>query len=595
MAGRTATGARRASIGAGLFTLAVFAFGAASAQSEAPARPNIVVILADDVGFTDLSAYGGEAKTANIDALARSGRMFTRYHTSPLCAPSRAMLLTGLDNHLTGVATIPEVLTEDQRGQPGYTMHLEPGVETIAARLKRAGYRTYMTGKWHLGRGDGDLPDSHGFDRSFALDASGADNWAQKPYMPYYTEAPWFEDGEPATLPEDFYSSEFIVDKMMEYLASAEDQDTPFFAYVSFQAIHIPVQAPREFTANYDGVYDAGWEALRDKRWRRAKSLGLIDDGAPAPQPVQGLRDWNDLSTEDRALWAKSMAVNAGMLEAMDHHVGRLIARLKETGDFENTIFVVTSDNGPAPSDPLAARGFETWMRLHGYDRRLDNLGEEGSFVYIGPEWANAAASPGAFFKFYAAEGGTRVPLIVSGPGVAPGEEDGLAFVADLAPTLLDAAGVAPQADGARAMTGRSLGALLRGGTEAVYGPDEPVGLEVSGSAALFRGDYKLTRNPPPAGDGTWRLFDVVADPGETIDLSEAEPRLFARMAADYDAYAERVGVLPTPEGYTMPGQLHKNVMAKQKAHYLRLGVFILIGIAVVFAGLFFALRRRRA
>ena len=202
----------RRTIWALLLAAALFSAAPAAAQQTAP-RPNIVVIVADDVGFTDLGAYGGEARTPNIDALAQRGAQFSRYYSSPLCSPSRAMLLTGLDNHRTGHATIVEVLPPELRGRPGYTMRLEPGVVTIAERLRQGGYRTYATGKWHLGHGEGDLPNSHGFDRSFVLDASGADNWEERAYMPYYRTADWFEDGERAHLPDDFYSSEFIVDR----------------------------------------------------------------------------------------------------------------------------------------------------------------------------------------------------------------------------------------------------------------------------------------------------------------------------------------------------------------------------------------------
>src|SRR5688572_5995724 len=191
--------------------LALLAVQPAAAQQ---ARPNIVLIVVDDAGFTDFGAYGGEARTPNIDALAQRGAQFSRYYSSPLCSPSRAMLLTGMDNHRTGHSTIIEVLPPELRGRPGYTMRLEPGVVTLAERLRQGGYRTYVTGKWHLGHGPGDLPDSHGFDRSFVLDASGADNWEHRAYMPYYRTADWFENGERARLPSEFYSSQFIVDRM---------------------------------------------------------------------------------------------------------------------------------------------------------------------------------------------------------------------------------------------------------------------------------------------------------------------------------------------------------------------------------------------
>ena len=270
---------------------------AGSVESAGWSRPNIVVVLVDDAGLMDFGSYGGEARTPTIDALAADGVRFSNYHTSPLCAPSRAMLLTGLDNHLTGVATIPEMLLPNQADQPGYAMRLAPGVETVATRLQRAGYRTFMTGKWHLGSGPGDLPADHGFDRSFALDASGADNWEQKSYMPYYDHAPWFEDRAPATLPEDFYSSEFLVDRMIHYLeASDAGSDAAFLRLSGVPGhSHIPIQAPREFTDRYDGVYDAGLGcASEPSAGRKRSALGLIPcECAARRHACTRCRDWN--------------------------------------------------------------------------------------------------------------------------------------------------------------------------------------------------------------------------------------------------------------------------------------------------------------
>jgi len=554
---------------------------AGPAAAQVGQRPNIVLILADDVGFTDLGAYGGEARTPNIDALAQRGAQFSRYYSSPLCSPSRAMLLTGRDNHRTGHATIIEVLPPELRGRPGYTMRLEPGVTTIAARLRESGYRTYVTGKWHLGHGQGDLPDSHGFDRSFVLDASGADNWEQRPYMPYYRTADWFENGAPARLPDNFYSSEFIVDRMMAYLDADQARAEPFFAYLSFQAVHIPVQAPRTLTAGYDSVYAAGWEHLRAQRWRRAQELGLIPAEAPLGAPHPSLRDWGALPPDEQQLFSRSMQVHAGMLESMDHHIGRFIAYLQQRGLAENTIFVVTSDNGPEPSNPMGEPDFIRWMGLQGYTRQLENLGERGSWVFIGAEFANATAT-GALYKFTAAEGGMRVPLIVAGPGVAPQRVNARTFVTDIAPTLLERAGVsAPASD----IDGVSINALLAGQTQSVRAEDAAVGMEVSGHAALYRGDFKLLRTPPPLGDNSWRLFNIALDPGETNDLAAEMPELAAAMIAEYDAYAARVGVLDLPEGYDVQRQVVHNVRMKQLSYYwwvLVLGALAVIGVIVL-------------
>tara|TARA_R110000868_G_scaffold94569_1_gene260867 strand:+ start:3327 stop:5129 length:1803 start_codon:yes stop_codon:yes gene_type:complete len=550
---------------------------ATAAEQGSAAKPNVVVLLVDDAALMDFGIYGGEARTPNIDALAGRGAMFTQYRSSPLCAPSRAMLLTGMDNHQNGVATIPEVIPREQAGKPGYTLSLEPGVATLADYLRAAGYRTYMTGKWHLGSAHGDLPNGHGFDRSFALDASGADNWEDKPYMPFYAEAPWFEDGKPADLPDDFYSSKFIVSKMIDYIDAGEAAK-PFFAYLAFQAIHIPVQAPPEFTAHYKGVYDAGWEVMREARHARAMEKGLVPQGAKlAPMP-KSARPWASLSAEEQKLYAARMEVNAGMLEAMDFHVGKLIEHLKEKGQYENTIFVVTSDNGPEPSrgddNPLT----KIWMDFNGYHIGPDHMGEKGSWGFIGPEWANAAASPSDLFKFYAASGGVRVPFVMAGPGVPQTRISSFALVTDVAPTLLTLAGVKPDEAGLRPMTGRSLVPVMKGQVAETYGPNDPVGIEVSGNTGFYLDGHKITRNMAPQGDGQWRLYDINADPGETTDLSDAKPELKQKLIAAYDTYAQAMGILPMPEGYDSTAQLNNNIAVRMlKRQWWKLVLLVLL------------------
>jgi arylsulfatase/uncharacterized sulfatase len=526
----------------------------------------VVVILVDDAGLTDFAPFGGEAQMPNIQTLADRGTKFSNYHTSPLCAPSRAMLLTGIDNHRTGIATIPEVLTDNQIGQPGYSMFFEPGVRTLADRLKAAGYSTYMTGKWHLGGREQDLPNGHGFDRSFALDASGADNWEQKPYMGYYDFAPWYEDGKPADLPKDFYSSKFIVDRMISYLDS-DQQATPrqpFFSYLAFQAIHIPVQAPREITDSYNGVYDQGWHKLRKTRHQRAIAMGLIAADTPLAEMPANSKDWESLSPEDRALYARSMQVQAAMLESMDSHIGRFIEYLDARGELDNTLFIVTSDNGPEPSYPLDISGMKTWMSLNGYNYRLDNLGERGSMVAIGPEWANASASPLNMFKFYAAEGGIRVPLIIAGPNVKQQNwQPAMTLVTDITPTVLDYLAVPNQQTDAVAITGRSMMPLLEGSASEIYADDEAIGIEVSGNSALIKGDYKLTRNTPPHGDNIWRLYNLAVDPGESKDLRALQPEQFDQLMEDYQRYESEFGVIPPMADFDYMVQTRTNSVKK--------------------------------
>ena len=536
--------------------------GASSPEAE-PIKPNVVMIVIDDAALTDLGVYGGEAKTPHIDQLAKNGTLFTKYRTSPLCAPSRAMLLTGLDNHLTGIATIPEVLTKSQAGHKGYAMYLEPGVKTLAQILGDEGYQTFMTGKWHLGHGGKNLPIHHGFDRSFALDASGADNWSKRSYIPYYETAPWYDGEAPANLPEEFYSSAFIVDQMINYI-DTRTETKPFFSFLGFQAVHIPVQAPAELIAPYRDIYAEGWDDIAAKRFANAQALGLMPKNVAPPRKVENGRNWSDLSVDEQELYAARMAVNAAMLEAMDIHIGRLMSYLDEKGLRNNTIFVVTSDNGPEPSNPAEDARMRAWMWMEGYDTGLEDLGGPDSYGFIGRDWA-ASTGAGHLYKFTAAEGGLRVPLIISGPDIPVGKKiEATSWVYDVAPTLLDILGHDGDSKDITAMTGRSLMPVIRGEQPAVYGQDEPIGIEVSGNSALFKGTYKLVRNMSPHGDGQWRLYDLAKDPGETLDIASTYPLKFEELARDYAEYEARFGVQPMPHDYDAFTEMSRNTTLKR-------------------------------
>ena len=242
-------------------------------------RPNVVLILADDLGFTDISPFGSEISTPNIAKLAAGGFSFTNYHTAANCAPARAMLLTGVDSHRNGVPNIPEAIPAEQMEFDHYQGVLGKNVVTLASLLQANGYHTYMTGKWHLGHTPDLLPFARGFDRTIAMADTGADNWEQRTYLPIYDQAHWYADGNEHTLPDDFYSSEYFIDKTIEFIASNESDDEPFFAYIPFQAVHMPVQAPKEFSDKYKGVYDAGWTVMREKRHSAAEEAGIVPKG----------------------------------------------------------------------------------------------------------------------------------------------------------------------------------------------------------------------------------------------------------------------------------------------------------------------------
>jgi len=544
-------------LGWGLVALAA-AMGS-SAQADPSPAPNIMLILVDDLAFTDLGVYGSEISTPNIDALAQAGQQFSNFRASPMCAPSRAMLMTGMDSHQTGLANLPETVPEAHVGAPGYAGHLEPQAITIATRLKTLGYRTYMTGKWHLGHAAGTLPSARGFDRTFIVDATGADNWEHRPYMPVYDKAQWFADGQATDLPENFYSSRFLVDQMLDYVN--QDNQAPFFGYLSFLAVHLPVQAPREFVDRYHGRYDEGWEVLRARRQAGAKSTGVFPANAATAPMLPHLRGWDSLDAQDQERHAQRMEVYAAMVEAMDFHVGRLIEDLKRSGRYANTVFILTSDNGPEPADPFAVNPLtRLWFAYQGYATSGDNLGEAGTWSFIGPEFASAVAGPLSYFKFQAGEGGVRVPLIISGPQIQPGLHHGFSFITDIPATIWDlASGSAPPPP---AHIGRSLVPVVSGQAMTTYDANTVVGFETAGQSGLYLGDYKLVRNWLPHGDKAWRLYNIRHDPGETQDLAATEPQRFQAMLAAYEDYRVRHGVLDIDDNYD-PVQL----LAKRSLH----------------------------
>ena len=552
---------------------------------EGDDRPNIVLILADDLGFSDIAPYGSEINTPSLSALAEAGVSFTNYHTAANCAPARAMLLTGVDAHLAGVPNIPEMLAPEQRYDAHYQGVLGSNVVTVATLLEEAGYHTYMAGKWHLGSGPGLLPSQRGFERTVALADSGADNWEQRPYIPLYDKANWYADGEPYQLPGDFYSSRFLVDKTVDFIDSNLHDDAPFFAYLPFQAVHIPVQAPQEFIDSYRGIYDVGWNAVREKRRTQAIALGII----PADVGIVGMAttgDWQALDAERQRYEAKRMAVYAGMVEAMDHHIGRLVAFLKSRDQFENTLFIFTSDNGAEgagsadPDNPIMQRQLSTLN----YKSDYDTLGLKGSYNTISPSFASAAVSPLAYYKFYAGEGGMRVPLIVAGASL-PRQgvlSDAFSFVTDITPTILSLAGVEPPqgrhgGKPVETVIGRDLSPVIRGDAERIYGEHDAVGYELAGNAALFRGDYKIVYNRGPLGDDRWRLFNIKTDPGETNDLSNDLPEQLQNMLAAYERYVVDNHVLPMPVGYDHIKQLAINMMRKQLTEPLLIAILTLL------------------
>ena len=564
-------------------------------------RPNIVVMLADDWGYSDVGAFGSEINTPHLNQLAQTGMRFSNFHVSASCSPTRSMLLTGVDNHLNGVGNMRETIPQSHVGKTGYLSVLNQRVVTVSSLLQDNGYRTYASGKWHVGKEAHNLPPARGFDRSLVMGDSGSDNWETgKLYLDLTDKVYWYDNGQEAKMPKEFYSSEFYISKMLDYLKADGKSDKPFFAYVAFQANHIPVQAPQEFIDKYKGRYDAGWDVLRLERRNKAIALGLIPANTRMPELPSTHVAWNSLSAQDKAYQARRMEVYAAMAEAMDFHIGRLMAHLKQTGEFDNTVFVFLSDNGAEATDPYAVSVGRWWLDQH-YNRDIDRLGSKGAYSIIGPNWARAATSPLSTYKFFAGEGGIRVPLIISGvPSAAANHvHQSLTHVTDVVPTLLDLAGVAHPGSAYKGqtvypLTGHSLLPVMKGSATRVRGPDEILGYELSGNKAVFKGDFKLVSNLAPVSDGQWHLYNLVQDPGETQDLQKDLPELFQSLQTEYAKWAKANGVLPMPDGYDPIEQVIINslVFVYWPRHQWHLAG--LLGL-FSFAAIWFWRRRRQA
>jgi arylsulfatase/uncharacterized sulfatase len=561
--------------------LSTNAFGTAITADSKPSqsRPNILVILADDLGYSDIASYGSEINTPNLDQLAQQGLRFSRYYTSASCAPTRAMLLTGVDSHRAGVANIAEALTPEQSHSPFYRGSLNHNVVTVATLLKESGYHTNMAGKWHLGYEDKSLmPVNRGFEQTVMMPFSGGDNWTSQAYLPNYRKTLWYKNGEEIELPEDFYSSKFLVDNAISQIENNRDSDKPFFSYLAFQAVHIPVQAPREYTDKYIDTYHSGWGELKEARQQAVKDLGLVRSDAPV-KTMNSTQDWDALTAQEQRFNSKRMAVYAGMIDAMDFHIGRLLSYLKDIDEYDNTVIIFTSDNGPEPSDPYIMHPLASFAIEHllGYNNDYETLGERGSYNTIGASFASAAAGPLGHYKFHAGEGGMRVPMIISGPSLNKAMQGTIshskAFVKDLAPTILAIAGTQHpgtiyKGKSIEPVTGKNLLPVITGTVDTVYNDSDIIAYEIGGNAALIKGDYKIILNRSAGNDddndGQWHLYNIAQDPGESNALEASQAQIFADLLSEYERYASENGVIEVPKDYHQTEQAGRNGIKKR-------------------------------
>jgi len=522
-------------------------------------RPNFLLIVADDLGYSDLGSYGGEIKTPVLDDLAQQGMRYTNFYVSPTCSVSRSMLLSGTDNHVAGLGNMGELAAPNQVGNPGYEGVLNKRVASVAELLQDNGYHTYMVGKWHLGMKPDQIPHARGFERDFSTMVGGGshfdDAWNiewQIPKMPYT------EDGRPVEeLPKDFYSTKTYTDKTLQFIEEGRQDGKPFFAYMAYTAPHGPLHLPDDWLRRYKNRYDEGWDAIRQQRLSRMQELGIMDKDVNAADRLYFMPRSTALTPAVRVMQGRKMELYAGMVEYMDDQIGRVFDYLKEIGEYDNTVVIFISDNGAEGNDlrAMVAGQPGSFGFLHGMNNFAEDghnsLGRKGTYAEYGPLWAQVSMAPFRIYKGWVSEGGIRSPLIVSGPGVQGAGEinkQAILNITDIAPTMLELAGIEhPASYKGREIVpiqGKSWKRMLSGNTESPRASDDWLGFELFGNRAIRQGDWKISWLYEPFGTEDWQLFNLAEDPGEQRNLSDKFPDKRKELIALWDEYVKTNGVI---------------------------------------------------
>ena len=490
--------------------------------NPAPARPNIVFIMADDMGFSDIGCYGGEVQTPNLDRLAAGGIKTRSFYNNARCCPTRASLLTGRYPHSVGMGhmvTLPQAKFDSG----SYQGFLDPRYPTVSEELRRAGYRTYMSGKWHVGERREHWPVKRGFDRYFGL-ISGASSFYE--VTPGQRDRRLFAmDDSLYQIPrQGFYATDAFTDQAIGFLGEHRQRhaDKPFFLYLAYTAPHFPLHALEEDIRKYEKTYTEGWDVARQRRYESMKKAGYIDRRYPLTPRTEAIPAWK--GDDEKMQWVRRMAVYAAMIDRMDRNIGRLLDMLKQEGLFENTLIVFLSDNG------ANAEILET-PRLHDPSKRI---GERGSYAMLEEPWANVSNTPFKLYKHHMHEGGIITPCIIHWPAAirpTKGFTEGVGHVMDLMPTALELAGA--KTDG---LPGRSLSHLWTKGPS----PERTLCWEHEGNKAIRKGRWKLVREHD---EPEWQLYDMRNDPTESKDLSARHRERVDAMLSEYLAWEKEVGV----------------------------------------------------
>jgi len=508
-----------------------------AAEDSSRARPNILIILVDDMGFADIGCYGSEIPTPNIDRLAAEGLRFTQFYNTGRCCPTRATLLTGLYSHEAGVGH----MTEDH-GAPGYRGRLNDRCVTIAEVLDDAGYFTAMTGKWHVGQEHGVTPWGRGFQRTLTAPHGGFYRAADREADLYLNGRKLALD-DPA-LPKDWYTTDLWTDYGIKFIDEARAAKKPWLLYLAHNAPHFPLEAPPDEIARFRGKYTIGWDELRKQRHDRQIELGLLDPAwAHSPRP-DAVKPWDSLTAKEQDRFDHIMAIYAACIAHVDTAVGHLVDALKQRGELDNTLILFLSDNGAnAESGPNG--------RLEG-----TSPGGAGSTVFEGQSWATLSNTPLRRYKHFNHEGGIATPLIVHWPAriAAKGEfRQQVGHVIDIMATCVDVGGASYPTE----FHGKPI--LPMEGRSIVPAFDnkpierDAIFWEHEGNAAVRVGDWKLVRKGQ-AGD--WELYNLNVDRTEMHDLAKQEPERASDLLAKWKAWATRTNVLPYPTGVAGPSEI---------------------------------------
>ncbi len=519
-------------------------------------KPNVLVVLVDDLGFSDLGCYGGEIRTPNIDKLAKDGLLNTSFYAAPTCSPSRASLLTGVDYHKNGLGTMAGDWSENQKGEKGYEGYLNFDVVTFPKLLQNEGYHTSISGKWHLSfpiTAKEQWPNKRGFDRSFTLMQGGGGHFYDKqPMLSYMKEAFYVEDGATVDkLPKDFYSSSAYVDKSITYIKESIAKKKPFFHYLAFTAPHWPLQVPDEYLNLYKGRYNKGYEFLAKERFKRMQSLGIIPKEATLPSLPPNVKPWGELSIQEQIKEAKNMEIYAAMIEVMDKELGRLINYLKDEDIYKETTIIFMSDNGAEGNSILTYADTADWIDKN-FDNSIENAGRINSYLQLGPAWGHVASLPFKWYKSFAHEGGVRVPAIIYHPQTTIDSSvtvDQYLSIKDIAPTILEIAKIEHpdtlyQGRKIHSMDGTSMLPWLQGKSISVHDKNEAHCWELFGRIGVRLGDWKAEKIEAPYGNGEWELYNLKEDISEQQNKASHHPDKLKELVERWKIYEKENNVI---------------------------------------------------